>query len=444
MRIGIVGAGVTGLTIAGELTRRGHQVDVFERSQPGGLAMGFPYRGRPGVYLEKFYHHIFTSDETIIDLIHAHGLGDDLQWLPTNSGLIARGRVWPFGSAMDLLRFSPAGSLLQRLLMGWNLWYFKRTEDWEHLDKIRCRDFFARRGNLTGYRRLWEPLLRQKFADAADDVPASFLWGRIHPRAKSRHKGRESLGYLKGGFQRLFIRMVDAIRDGGGRVHTARPVQRLWSGPQPKLLCGNDTHTFDRIVWTASTDGLLRAVPDVPAHVAQKARAIEYMAVTQLIVITKRRQSDYYWLNNADPELSFGGLIEHTNMVPPEDFGGQHILYVVNYHRPGDPRFSGKTASALLEYHTPSLKRILPRFRRDEIIRLHCIRDTHSSPLYDLGFAERKPPYQGWLPNVDVCGMAQVYPEDRNMDHCARNALGYVAESLEGRATGSRQLRPTA
>jgi len=445
MRVAIVGGGITGLTIAQGLLRDGHQATVFEQRQLGGLAAGFPYPGCGGVFLDNFYHQIFTSDRHLISLIEAHGLGDDLLWNPSRSGLIARGRIWPFRSAWDLLRFSPLGSLRQRLLMGWNLWHFKRTAGPDHLHEIRCRDFFARRGNLAGYRNLWEPLLRQKFADRADDTPAAFLWGRIHPRARSRERGEECLGYLQGGFQRLFERMAGAIRQSGGQVRIGRAVRGIRPGPRPAVLLagGGGAESFDRVVWTASPDRLVRLVNDPPPEVVRKAEAVEYIAATQLILIMTRRQTDYFWLNNIDPAITFGGLIEHTNTVPPEHYGGQHILYVINYHRPGDPRFAGKSLGELLDYHTPSLVRVLPDFRRDEILRAYCIRDDYSSPLYDLGYVRRVPPYRGWLPNVDLCSMCQVYPEDRNMGHCVDNARRYLAECF-GDAGRTEPLRKAA
>ncbi len=222
--------------------------------------------------------------------------------------------------------------------------------------------------------------------------------------------------------------MVEAIRSKGGRVRTGCFASRLRPGDRPEVTCPTGTYRFDRVVWTASLDQLVRVTANPPTGFVSKANAVEHMAVTQLILVMKRRQTDFYWLNNLDPDNTFGGIIEHTNLVSPEDYGGQHILYVVSYHRPGDPRFASQPAQKLLGHHLASLKRTLPYFRPDDVLRLYCIRDAHSCPLYDLGFAARMPPYQGWLPNVDICTMAQVYPFDRNMSHGVENALRYVSE----------------
>jgi len=166
MRVAIVGAGIAGLTVAHQLLKKNHQVTVFERDEPGGLAGGVPFPGIDGVYLDKYYHHIFRDDGEIIRLIQEYGLESDLTWLASRSGIFAQGRSWPFGTPRDLLACSPVGSLWQRLLMGWNLLYFQRKSDWRQLDGTRCHEFFERRGNAAGYKNLWEPLLKMKFADA--------------------------------------------------------------------------------------------------------------------------------------------------------------------------------------------------------------------------------------------------------------------------------------
>ncbi|MDY7042511.1 MAG: FAD-dependent oxidoreductase, partial [Chloroflexota bacterium] len=79
--IAIVGGGITGMAAADVLSRAGHSVTIFERDATiGGLAGSFEVNG---TYLEKFYHHLFTSDEAMEGLIRELGLGDDFAWQPT-------------------------------------------------------------------------------------------------------------------------------------------------------------------------------------------------------------------------------------------------------------------------------------------------------------------------------------------------------------------------
>ena len=68
MKIAIVGAGFTGLSAAFELSKKGHEVVIFEKdSNPGGLAIGF--KEKPWNWsLEKHYHHWFSNDYEVINL----------------------------------------------------------------------------------------------------------------------------------------------------------------------------------------------------------------------------------------------------------------------------------------------------------------------------------------------------------------------------------------
>ena len=72
MKVGIIGGGVGGLAAGYELAKAGHTVELFERAPfLGGLASTFDVGGGR---LERFYHHLFLSDTTIIGLLDELGL----------------------------------------------------------------------------------------------------------------------------------------------------------------------------------------------------------------------------------------------------------------------------------------------------------------------------------------------------------------------------------
>jgi protoporphyrinogen oxidase len=430
MRVAVVGAGITGLVVADELLGKGHDVCVYELDEPGGLAGGIPFPGVPGVYLDRYYHHVFTHETDVVELVQKHGLASDLVWRETKSAIYMKGRTWPFRTAGDLLRCAAIGSLWQRFLTGLSLLALKRRTDWRALDAITCREFFERRRNTAAYQNLWEPLLRAKFGDEPDRIPAAFIWGRVRPRARSRTRGREHLGYLRGGFQRLVLAMVESIERRGGAVRAHDAVQRVVPGAKPEVASERGCEQFDRVVWTVAPRLVPEFVPDLDPAVARKALAVEYVAVTCLVLVMKTQQSGFYWLNTLDPDIGFGAIIEHTNLASPADYTGNHVLYVVRYHRQKSTQ-PQLDAEQMLDAHLPSLSKVLPGFRRQDVVRTHLFHDAFSSPLYDLGYLQRMPPYRGWLDNVDICGMAHVYPQDRNMNSCVRNARAYVAHAYE-------------
>src|SRR5262249_30711185 len=103
LRVGILGGGALGLAAALRLTQAGCRVTLLEREpRLGGLAVGF--RVGPSD-LEKFYHHIFGTDTTIIRLIAELGLGQRLVWAQPDTSVLWRGRMAGLDSPGDVLRF---------------------------------------------------------------------------------------------------------------------------------------------------------------------------------------------------------------------------------------------------------------------------------------------------------------------------------------------------
>jgi protoporphyrinogen oxidase len=67
MTVAVLGAGVAGLVCAHRLSQAGHACDVYERWPGlGGQAATLDVGG--GDLLERYYHHLFTSDRHIVAL----------------------------------------------------------------------------------------------------------------------------------------------------------------------------------------------------------------------------------------------------------------------------------------------------------------------------------------------------------------------------------------
>ena len=112
MRIAVIGAGVAGLVAAHRLAAAGHAVDVYERWPGlGGQAATIDVGG--GHLLERYYHHLFTTDRHIARLYEELGMPDELEWRPSSVAFFVNGRSWPFNGPVDLLRFRPLQALPQ-------------------------------------------------------------------------------------------------------------------------------------------------------------------------------------------------------------------------------------------------------------------------------------------------------------------------------------------
>src|ERR1700737_4740829 len=208
--VGVLGGGALGLGAALRLAQAGRRVTLIEREpQLGGLAAGF--RVGPN-NLEKFYHHIFRTDSTIIAFIRELGLENRLIWGRPNTSTFSQGRIVSLGPIPDLLRLpllGPADRL--RFLAGMAV--LKAIPNERVFQGWTAARWMPRLMGRRVYQVMWEPILRGKFAARAEDIAMSWLWSRVHERSLS-------LGYLRGGFQQLYDAFGERIRALGGSVLT--------------------------------------------------------------------------------------------------------------------------------------------------------------------------------------------------------------------------------
>src|SRR5579859_2872225 len=342
MRIAILGGGATGLTLAYRLSRAGKEVVVFEReAELGGLASATTING---IYLEKFYHHLFKTDKVARALIHELGLGDRLQWFrPTTSNLIG-GRRYQLDSPLTLLRF-PALPLVDRLRLASCIAYLKAESNYHRLEGVTATAWVRRWMGRRTDDVLMRPLLRSKFGTRADDILMSWLWSRFHERTTS-------LGYMRGGFQQLYNRLGDEVERHGGVIHLGIGVTAV--APEGNgsftVEAGEHGGRFDRVVSTLPTRTTLRVVRGLPDEFRQRYDWGEAFGAQCLILTLDRRYGDTYWLSINDPGFPFLVLVEHTNLMPPEDYGGAHILYLGNYLPMDDPRMRLDAKEVLASY----------------------------------------------------------------------------------------------
>ena len=187
----IVGGGFTGLSLAFDLVNKGVRVKVLEAdAEVGGLAGTFEVGGQK---LEKFYHHWFNNDQHVMGLIDDLGAKDKVRLRATRTGMYYSNKFYRLSSPLDLLKFK-ALSFVGRVRLGLLSLKARRIKDWEVLEKISASQWLRDLAGEEVYQVVWEPLLRGKFGEAAEDVSAVWMWNKLKLRGGSRgSKGEEQL-----------------------------------------------------------------------------------------------------------------------------------------------------------------------------------------------------------------------------------------------------------
>ena len=171
----IIGAGITGLAAAYEITRHGILVTVVEKeNEIGGLAGSFSLGGQR---LEKFYHHWFTSDQHIIQLLQDIGCSDQILYFPTRMGIYLDNAFFKLSTPFDVLCFKPL-SLLNRIRLGLLILRVRQVKDWKKLESQTAQEWLVELCGPDVYRFVWEPLLKGKFGPFASEISAVWFWFR--------------------------------------------------------------------------------------------------------------------------------------------------------------------------------------------------------------------------------------------------------------------------
>jgi protoporphyrinogen oxidase len=430
----VIGGGFAGLAAAWELTRRGAEVTVLEADpEVGGLAGSFEVNGER---LEKFYHHWFTNDVHVGDLVKELGAEDRILYRPTRTGMYFAKSFFKLSSPVDVLRFTPL-RLVDRIRLGLLALRARAVKDWKELESLTAEEWLLKLGGPEVYRVVWEPLLQGKFGPFASRISAVWFWNKLKLRGGSRGKGgAEMLAYYRGGFAALADHVASEVEKAGGQIRTGMPATGLVveDGKVTGVETPEGVIEADAVIATPALPIFADLVePHVSAEYVARLREVEYLANVCLVLELDRSLSETYWLNVNDPGFPFVGVIEHTNFEPAETYGGRHIVYLSKYlpetaelYRMGDEE--------VLDYCIPYLQRMFPEFGRSWILDYHVWRARYSQPIVGKHYSRLIPPVETPIEGLYLTTMAQIYPEDRGTNYAIREgrAVGRsVASALE-------------
>jgi protoporphyrinogen oxidase len=444
MRIAVLGAGLTGLVAAYRLTQAGHTTDVYER-WPGLGGQAATLDVGQGHLLERYYHHLFSTDRHIAALYDELGMPDELEWITSSVAYFTDGKQWPFVTPLDLLRFKPLPPLARVRLGAAVLAIQRGPGNPEPFEKVTARAWIERWMGRDAWRALWGPLLRGKFGERSDDIAMVWLQNKLRLR-RGDDAAEEKLGYPRHSWEKLFHELRERIERGGGRVLIDRPAARLEPGfvvvpgAPASFRRGHDPRTFDTLE-PERYDAVLSTLPNdvmdevsAPGLLADdylaKLRGIEYFTALCLLLELDRRFSPFYWTNIGDDALPFVGLIEHTNLISPARYGGRRFLYVANY-LPRGHELLGLSPDEVLDRYTPGLRAVNPAFDRAWVRELWLHREPAAQPIVTPGYRQKIPALKTPTRGLVLANTTQVFPEDRGTNYAVRLGNEAAAAMLD-------------
>ncbi|PSP94149.1 protoporphyrinogen oxidase [Halobacteriales archaeon QS_1_68_44] len=419
--IGIVGGGLAGLAAAYRLQRAGREAQVFEAGDRlGGLAASYETRGDR---IEKFYHHLSKSEETIVELAEELGLGDRVEWHVGENAYYVDGVAHPLDAPWEIAAYPHLSAYdkfrLTMLTLGVDVrGGVPRRDTYENLEDfedVPIKEFLLEHTTRGVYEYFFEPLLDAKFGSRKEDVSAAWLLGRIKFRGERDILRGEVLGYFEGGFGVLLDALLEAV--GEENVVTGAAVTDLTydEGGVESLSVRRDPGGEGRTETREVDSVVVATMPDVLESLTGYTCDIDFQGSVCTVVSMDEPLMDTYWLNIAD-EAPFGALIEHTNFVPPDRYGGEHLLYVASYIQDRSEELWQLDDEGVEDLWLDGIEKLFPSFDREAVNWTFVGRNPKTAPVYERGYLEMVIPYDlgtAVAPGVYYAGMASraQYPE---------------------------------
>lgn len=412
MKIAIIGAGYTGMAAAWDLRKAGHDVTIYESADfVGGLASGFKEPGWKWS-VEKFYHHWFASDIHMLGLIDELGLKDKVLFPRPFTVMYHDGKFYPLDSILKAILFPGLGWGINKIRFGLVGLFLRLTTNWRALEKHTVDEWMRKWTGETVYKLMWEPLIVGKFgAKYSKQVNMAWMWARLHSRTTR-------LGTFEGGFQAFADQFAEKLQAAGVEIKLSTPVTHIERSPDSDefdLSTVNGPEKADRVLVTLAPTVAANMVPSLPKEYLEGLLRLKSMGAVVLTISLKHQLSreGYYWYNiPKNAGFPFLALVEHTNYVSPENFGGEHIVYIGDYLEPEHEYFQ-LTKEQLLEKFIPHLKKFNPDFEPEWINKIWMYRTAYAQPVPMVNHSENIPSIKTPINGLYFASMSQVYPWDR-------------------------------
>ena len=403
----VIGGGLMGMALARKLSLDKHKVTVVERdSQLGGLATWSDFGG---FYWDRFYHVILPSDRNLIEFVRDLELETELEWQRTYTGFYVDKKMYSISSNMEFLRF-PLLSIFSKLRLAWTMFYGSRLSNWRRLEATTVEDWLIRVSGRSTYEKLWKPLLLAKLGDNYKRVSAVFIWSYIKRlfSARDASASSEHLGHVRGGYQRIFSKLVEDIERRGGKIEVSAEVSAVHAeqGAGIGVVVDGTSRSFDKVICTSPVSVLEHIVDRDLLKIDAPQTGIEYLGVVCVVLVTRVPLVPYYVVNIADKSLPFTGLIGMTNVVSTDNTAGLHLTYLPKYLLSTHDDFRRSDEDFRSEF-IAGIRQMLPNFDTDNIVSIHINRSFKVQPLQVLNYSSLVPSAETRHPDLYVVNTSQ-------------------------------------
>ena len=407
-RYAIVGGGILGMTLALRLSQQGKQVSLFEAAPNlGGLADAWELGN---LTWDRHYHVTLLSDMALGNILKELDLDQEMQWVETKTGFYSDGKLFSVSNSFEFLKF-PGLKLLDKLRLGFTIFYCSKIQNWRKLETILAIDWLRKLSGNRAFTKIWLPLLRSKLGDNYTKASASFMWAIIARMYAARRTGlkKEMFGYLPGGYDRLLRRWETVLHKCGVTTHLGHRVESVvnTNGKTTIAFSNGYQDEFDEVILTIASPIAAKVCPQLTTNERSLLNGIEYQGIVCASLLLKKPLATYYVTNITDTWVPYTGVIEMTTLVDKSQFGGLSLVYLPKYVPPEDPIFN-ESDESIRDRFLAALVQMYPKFDRTDVVEFKTSRVKQVFAISTLNYSQHLPPVQTSIPGIHILNSAHI------------------------------------
>ena len=442
----ILGAGLTGLTVARRLTEGGLKVAVLEKEGcVGGLARTVAWKGSR---LDLGGHRLYFKDKDAFRDVSSLFAPDELLRHRRRSSIYRDGKSLRYPPELRNSMAS-AAFLSKAFFEASRLWGARgprprSLEDWvlAHFGSAVHEAYFKR---YT--RKVWGVGAEEMSAIWAEKrvgrLSALDLIRSIVGRARNKEATSEFY-YPRDGIGAVCDRLYERVRARsrvvlGAELLAIEGEAGLPTHARFRTEAGEELLPFGRLVSTIPLPALARAMSPIAPGLAALAEGLEYrdLAIVYLEV-ARRPVFQEHWVYFPEESIPFSRICELDNWSDRAAGGGCALLSCEVFCSRGDSVWTSDDRS-LTDATTRSLVS-LGFIKADEVRDACVVRVPHAYPLLRVGYEETLSPLRDALdafPNVRLAGRTGTHSYF-DMEECIGDARKVSLEALAASVVSGR------
>ncbi len=428
MKLGILGGGLTGLTIGYLLKEQNIDFEILEKNNEcGGLCRtiqedGFTFDIAGG-------HIIFSKDKEILNF-KLDILGDNKVRSKRNTKILYKDVFvkYPFENGLSGLSKEDNFECLNGFVRTIN----QKCDNPKNFNEWIYQTFgkgIAEKYMIPYNEKIWN--------FKTEDMATFWVDGRI-PKPPSEDIIKSSLGietegythqshfyYPKhGGIQALTNLIEEKIKDNITKEFGITSIKK--EGSKWVVYRDNEKKVFDRIVSTMPVIDLVKLLDEVPEEIINTINNLKYNSlITVMLGVDTDKLNDLHWLYIPDKNVLPHRLVFPKNNTPTTTPDGKSSIVAEITFNEGD-NISKMTDEEIVEKVIADLddKKIIDK---NLVCYKKIMRLKYAYVVYDLEYEKNIIKIHKFFEGlgIDLCGRFSEY-RYINMDACMRSAMNYV------------------